>query len=434
MSDNKELQDLDLKTLSKEELITKIEKLTQSNSRLRSQIHNLTHNATGYRKPNQRSFAFNGCCMQKIALKIAYIGWEYQGFASQDNTDKTIEHEIFAALTKTCLIEDRASCEYSRCGRTDKGVSAFGQVISLKVRAGKKTGNQDQGGALDYVKILNRVLPPEIRILAWTDVPEEFNARFSCQTRTYKYFFPAAGLDIQAMNIAAKKLIGEHDFRNFCKVDVGNNVNHFIRRINSFEVQGMTYVNRLSTDGDMCEVTICGMAFLWHQVRCMVSVLFLIGLHLEQPEVIDELFDVTRYPKKPQYSMVSEIPLILFDCAFQKINWMYPPEQHAFVVSQFEQMWTSHAVRTSMIGKILGQLQLSAAASGNSEGLIFPLMPGHRKTNYVSLLSRPVCDGIDRHLEKQAVKRKKLEERCKAKKKKSEHMDTSNVVGDEPSH
>ena len=36
---------------------------------------------------------------------------------------------------------------------------------------------------------------------------------------------------------------------------------------------------------EMWEITIQGMAFLWHQVRCMVSVLFLIGLHLEAPEV-----------------------------------------------------------------------------------------------------------------------------------------------------
>lgn len=40
-----------------------------------------------------------------------------------------------------------------------------------------------------------------------------------------------------------------------------------------------------SGGGDMCEITIEGMAFLWHQVRCMVSILFLIGLHLEKPEV-----------------------------------------------------------------------------------------------------------------------------------------------------
>ena len=41
----------------------------------------------------------------------------------------------------------------------------------------------------------------------------------------------------------------------------------------------------VSKNDDMCEITICGMAFLWHQVRCMVSILFLIGLRLEKPEV-----------------------------------------------------------------------------------------------------------------------------------------------------
>ena len=40
---------------------------------------------------------------------------------------------MFGALLKACLIEERSSCNYSRCGRTDKGVSAFGQVITIIV-------------------------------------------------------------------------------------------------------------------------------------------------------------------------------------------------------------------------------------------------------------------------------------------------------------
>eukprot|EP00795_Rhopilema_esculentum_P006601 gene6601-12140_t len=129
-----------------------------------------------------------------------------------------------------------------------------------------------------------------------------------------------------AMQKASDKLLGEHDFRNFCKVDVGNNVNHFVRKIESINISACDENGaRVTTDKEdqMFEITICGMAFLWHQVRCMVSVLFLIGLRLESSEVIDRLLDVEFCPKKPQYSMASEVPLVLYDCTFDKINWIF---------------------------------------------------------------------------------------------------------------
>lgn len=65
-----------------------------------------------------------------ILLRFYYLGWDYHGFVIQENTIKTIEHNLFEALLKTCLIKDRESCNYNRCGRTDKGVSSYGQVFS----------------------------------------------------------------------------------------------------------------------------------------------------------------------------------------------------------------------------------------------------------------------------------------------------------------
>ena len=53
-------------------------------------------------------------------MRVAYFGWDYHGFAVQETTGKTIESELFSALKKTRLIEDRESSNYHRCGRTDK--------------------------------------------------------------------------------------------------------------------------------------------------------------------------------------------------------------------------------------------------------------------------------------------------------------------------
>lgn len=78
----------------------------------------------------ERLFDFSAHPRRHVALRLAYLGWVYQGFAVQENTDNTVENRLFDALLKTRLIQDRQSSNYHRCGRTDKGVSAFSQVGS----------------------------------------------------------------------------------------------------------------------------------------------------------------------------------------------------------------------------------------------------------------------------------------------------------------
>lgn len=68
------------------------------------------------------------CHFRRIILRILYFGWDYKGLAVQEDSTKTIEHCLFQALSKSCLIVNRETSNYHRCGRTDKGVSSFGQV------------------------------------------------------------------------------------------------------------------------------------------------------------------------------------------------------------------------------------------------------------------------------------------------------------------
>lgn len=63
-----------------------------------------------------------------VALKIMYFGQRFYGFASEAQMDPTVESEVFKALDKTRLIfGNKKELQYSRCGRTDKGVSSVGQ-------------------------------------------------------------------------------------------------------------------------------------------------------------------------------------------------------------------------------------------------------------------------------------------------------------------
>ena len=393
-------------------------------------------------------------CTRLIALKFAYLGQCYNGleYHTKNKTPlPTIEEELWKALNKARLIFPTANpligdgevnwegCDFSKSGRTDKGVSAFGQVVGIRVRSNRRLseiqskaldGTQQDGEhrsdieiaslplglrdkelpsspivnswskeslSFDYIndeipypQILNRLLPRDIRVLAWCpSPPTDFSARFSCRERRYRYFFtnpaftPTYGsaglvdqaavltvsgkrkregwLDIEAMREGAKKFVGLHDFRNFCKLDPSKQIDNFQRRIFHADIEevdpstgppgfvalsgfeeyahscrsmlegatGLTFAPRVFT------FTLHGSAFLWHQVRHMVAILFLIGQGLESPDLVDELLDTQKNPGKPMYEMAEDAPLVLWDCIFPRegsysqedaLEWVYVGE------------------------------------------------------------------------------------------------------------
>lgn len=113
-------------------LLKRVQELEQEVQRLKKERANtkdpnIRESSSGAGKA-KRAFDFSAHGRRHVALKVAYLGWGYQGFASQENTNNTIEEKLFEALTKTRLVESRQTSNYHRCGRTDKGVSAFGQV------------------------------------------------------------------------------------------------------------------------------------------------------------------------------------------------------------------------------------------------------------------------------------------------------------------
>ncbi|CAA7018671.1 unnamed protein product [Microthlaspi erraticum] len=279
------------------------------------------------RRKAEKSIPSHLISKRYIALKIMYFGKRFYGFSAEAQMEPSIESEIFKAFERTrLLVGDKKDCNYSRCGRTDKGVSSTGQVVALFLRSRLKTPpgealvDEKMGleGEYDYVRVLNRALPDDIRVIGWSPVPIDFHARFSCSAREYKYFFWRQNLDLSAMDTAGKKFLGEHDFRNFCKMDVAN-VHVYTRRVTFFEVSPC----QNSHEGaQLCTFTMRGSAFLWHQVRAMVAVLFMIGQGVESVDLIDTLLDTKTTPRKPQYLLASEIPLVLRTCEFENINFI----------------------------------------------------------------------------------------------------------------
>lgn len=415
----------DYTTWSSDQLIKRVQELESQLSSQKSIPH---HHKTTPPSPSPRRIAKNRKLFNPskyttryIALKFAYLGSGYNGFEHHANNTTplpTVEEELWKALVKCRLIfppslkryellggdvreklaslgkrkelggiggvpVDWEGCRYSKCGRTDRGVSAFGQVIALNVRSAKRrvveaepngvmeaepaltadTGTKDTeitngkpqeaaeekefdhiADELPYISMLNNVLPQSIRILAWCpNPPGNFDARFSCREREYRYFFtspaylPQPGghnwslrtLNIEAMREAATYLLGTHDFRNMCKLDGSKQLTEFNRSMESVDID---YLSELpepkwfagtgseSNQLGLYAFKIRGSAFLWHQVRCMVAILFLVGQGLEQPSIVKELLDIEKCPTKPLYDLASDAPLVLWNCKFSAIH------------------------------------------------------------------------------------------------------------------
>ncbi|KAG2123435.1 pseudouridine synthase [Suillus clintonianus] len=308
---------------SKDELITRLRELdTKKHSKS-------THSPT-----SKKPFHFSSHPKRKIAIKFCYSGWEYNGLAYQNGPTPlpTVEDVLFKAFVKARLVDETGGldgCGWEKCGRTDRGVSAAGQVVSLWDIPQNTSLQPSTKLELRYVSILNRVLPPTIRVLAWSPISPDFSARFNCKHRHYKYFFTSHGLDTSLMQSAANRLVGEHDFRNLCKLDPGKQITNFHRCVMRAQISPVSP----DSDGDnrVYVFDLVGSAFLYHQVRHIMAVLFLVGTGLEHPSIVSALVNVspqesasdtlpdTQLPlvdRKPEYQMADALPLMLWDCAY----------------------------------------------------------------------------------------------------------------------
>ena len=320
---------------------------------------------------DQKPFDFSLHPRRKIALRFTYAGWEYGGLAYQacPTPLPTVEGVLFDALVQTKLVDGTKGfegCGWERCGRTDRGVSGAGNVVSLWVRSAIPQDTPAHEGDVDelsspsscqntssaetiptssvtkkeirYISTLNRVLPPTIRVVAWSPVAPTFSSRFACRYRHYKYLFHSRGLDISRMQDAASRLLGEHDFRNLCKLDASKQIANFRRTILQASISPVRLEGEADLDG-VWVFDLKGTAFLYNPVRHIVAILFLIGAGLEDPSLMTALLNVDKentYPafkdgepvppvveRKPEYQMADGLPLVLWDCAFsdEHVRW-----------------------------------------------------------------------------------------------------------------
>jgi len=158
----------------------------------------------------------------RVRMTVAYDGTGFHGFAPHEGV-KTVGGTLAAAMAKVLGYPVDLTC----AGRTDKGVHAWGQVVSFDA--------EEFGLDLESLqRSLNRMLGPAIVVRAAEKAHTTFDARRSALARRYRYtvlnrpvpdpflartaWHVAAPLDCRALALSCDPLIGEHDFSSFCRL------------------------------------------------------------------------------------------------------------------------------------------------------------------------------------------------------------------------
>jgi tRNA pseudouridine38-40 synthase len=151
-------------------------------------------------------------------MTIEYDGTDFAGWQFQKN-GRSVQEVVEKAMLQILQVPLRIAGG----GRTDSGVHATGQVASFHYSPDLDVGKMERG--------VNAVLPADVAVSALRKTDDDFHARFSAKARRYEYTIAASRivigrffcwtvyqtLDMEAMELAAKMITGEHDFRAFCK-------------------------------------------------------------------------------------------------------------------------------------------------------------------------------------------------------------------------
>jgi tRNA pseudouridine38-40 synthase len=198
-----------------------------------------------------------------LKLTVAYDGTVFRGWARQPG-QRTVEAVLGEALGRVYS----SAGELAVAGRTDTGVHALANVVSVDVQGGPPPARA--------VEALNAVLPDDVAVIHAEEVAAGFHARHSARSRSYRYriwrlrspspfevnrsLWHPRPLDLQRLQASAAMLVGEHDFRAFTPTDTQHEV--FVRVVEDA---------RWHDRGDTVELEITADSYLRHMVRTLVG-------------------------------------------------------------------------------------------------------------------------------------------------------------------
>ncbi len=220
--------------------------------------------------------------MRNIKLTLQYDGANYSGWQIQ-NKEKTVQGTVENAVARITGEHTRVTA----AARTDAGVHAFGQVVSLKTQSRLQT---------DVIcRALNANLPHDIKIIEAVECPLDFHPRYDAKSKIYSYIIRGEGgfavflrryswyipytlsRGLGTMRQAAGYLIGEHDFSSFRGSGCGSK--NPVRRIIDIEISEISSIDFMTfkLNIPIIKIRIEANAFLRHMVRNIVGTLVEIG-------------------------------------------------------------------------------------------------------------------------------------------------------------
>jgi len=221
--------------------------------------------------------------VRTLKLVVAYDGTEYAGWQLQPNGVSV--QQVLEKAIETVLGPHRTIV----AGRTDAGVHALGQVVSLR------TGLDPDRGEL--LRALNANLPLDVVVRSIDEVPNEFDPVRSAIGKLYRYrFYDGAvrpvlernfvwqvwNLDWGAMAEAAPLLRGTHDFSSFR--DAGSQAATSVRTIDRIEL-----IRAPPSAEREVWLEVEGPGFLKHMVRNLAGTLFQVGRRFHPPAWVSEV-------------------------------------------------------------------------------------------------------------------------------------------------
>jgi tRNA pseudouridine38-40 synthase len=203
---------------------------------------------------------------RRLKLIVTYDGATFAGWQSQSHCN-TVQDHLERAFERVTSVSVRVH----GAGRTDAGVHALAQCAHVDV---SKFLPADR-----WIKALNALLPPAIRVVRCRFVSKDFHARLSAKGKIYRYriwtapilppfeyrrvWHIARSLDLKILKSAAKHFVGTHDFAAFA-ANRGKPERNTIRTINSI---------RARQKGPCVAIEFDGEGFLYKMVRLMVGTL-----------------------------------------------------------------------------------------------------------------------------------------------------------------
>ncbi|XP_029834803.2 tRNA pseudouridine synthase A [Ixodes scapularis] len=263
---------------------------------------------------------------KKMALCMSYNGKDYLGMQRNPGT-KTIEDDLLQAMYKGDLIlkehvDVPQAMKFQRAARTDKGVSAVRQIVSLKLPTNLTVE--------EMVDKINSHLVDQIRVIDIKRTTRGFNCKNSCDSRTYTYVLPTfafapPGSPAEESYRITEERIGE--VNNVLALYKGcHNYHNFTSGKKSEDPSAMRYIISaecgqpfVQGDQEFVQVQIKGQSFMLHQIRKMVGLVIAIMRGCTKETTIRRAWG----PEKLDLPIAPALGLMLEEVHYDRYNKRY---------------------------------------------------------------------------------------------------------------